>query len=41
MEVSQAKRPRELEAENAKPKKLYAESMLDNAALRDLLSKNF
>lgn len=41
MEVSEAKRLRELEAENAKLKKLYAESMLDNAALKDLLSKNF
>ena len=41
MEVSEAKRPRELELENAKLKKLYAESMLDNAALKDLLSKNF
>lgn len=41
MEVSEAKRPRELELESAKLKKLYAESMLDNAALKDLLSKNF
>lgn len=41
MEVSDAKRLRELEAENARLKKLYAESMLDNAALKDLLAKNF
>ncbi|PXX34654.1 putative transposase [Thalassospira sp. 11-3] len=41
MELSGAKRLRELEAENARLKKLYAESMLDNAALKDLLAKNF
>ena len=35
MEVSEAKRLRELEAENAKLKKLLAESMLDQAALKD------
>lgn len=32
MEVSEAKRLRELEAENARLKKLLAESALDNAA---------
>lgn len=41
MEVSEAKRLKGLEQENAKLKKLLAESMLDNAALKDLLSKNF
>jgi putative transposase len=41
MEVSDAKRLRELEAENARLKKLYAESMLDNAALKYLLAKSF
>jgi putative transposase len=41
MSVSDAKRLRALEAENAKLKKLLAESMLDAAALKDLLSKNF
>lgn len=41
MDVSEAKRLRELESENARLKKLLAESMLDNAALKDLLSKNF
>ena len=41
MEVSGLKRLRELESENTKLKKLYAESMLDNAALKEVLSKNF
>lgn len=41
LEVSDAKRLRELEAENAKLKKLLAESMLDAAALKELLAKNF
>jgi len=41
MEVSEAKRLKSLEQENSKLKKLLAESMLDNAALKDLLSKNF
>lgn len=41
MEVSEAKRLRELESENAKLKRLLAESMLDNAALKDVLSKKW
>jgi putative transposase len=41
MDVSEAKRLRTLEAENAKLKRLLAESMLDNAALKDLLSKKW
>jgi putative transposase len=41
MSVSEAKRARELESEKAKLKKLLAEAMLDNAALKDLLSKNW
>ena len=41
MEVSEAKRLRELEAENAKLKKLLAESMLDQAALKDALSRKW
>ncbi len=41
MSVGEAKRARELENENAKLKKLLAEAMLDNAALKDLLSKNW
>jgi len=36
LEVSELKRVRELEAENAKPKRMYAELALDNAAMRDL-----
>ena len=40
MEVSEAKRLRRVEDENRKLKKLLAESMLDNAALKDLLTKN-
>ena len=41
MEVSEAKRLRSLEEENAKLKRLLADTMLDNAALKDLLSKNW
>jgi len=37
--TSSAKRLRGLETENAKLKKLLAEAMLDNAALKDLLAK--
>src|SRR3954464_4736911 len=40
MEVSEAKRLKALEDEDAKLKKLLAEQMLDAAALRELLSKN-
>src|SRR5580700_6550156 len=40
MEMSDAKRLRSLEEENRKLKKLLAESMLDQAALKELLSKN-
>ena len=39
MEVSDAKRLKALEDENAKLKKLLAEAMLDTSALRELLSK--
>src|SRR6267154_1675228 len=39
MEVSDAKRLKALEDENAKLKKLLAESMLDASALRELLAK--
>ena len=39
MDVSEAKRLKQLEDENAKLKKLLAEQMLDAAALRELLSK--
>lgn len=41
MEPSDARRLRELEAENAKLKKLLAEQMLDNAMLRDVNSKKW
>lgn len=40
LEVSDARRLKALEGENAKLKKMLAEQMLDNAALKDLLSKN-
>jgi len=40
MDVSDAKRLKSLEDENARLKKLLAEQMLDAAALRELLSKN-
>src|ERR1700745_1415941 len=36
LEVSEARRLRGLETENAKLKKLLADAMLDNAALKDL-----
>src|ERR1700681_286967 len=39
MDVSEAKRLRQLEDENARLKKLLAEQMLDAAALRELLAK--
>jgi putative transposase len=38
MEVSEAKRPRELEAENLKLKRLLAESELDKAALKEIVN---
>jgi len=40
LELSDAKRLRAMEDENRRLKKLLAEAMLDNAALRDLLGKN-
>ena len=41
LEVSDAKRLKSLEDENTKLKKLLADAMLDNAALKELLSKNW
>ena len=41
LEVSEAKRLKALEDENAKLKKLLAEQMLDVAAMRELLSKKW
>ena len=40
MEVSDARRLRSLEEENARLKKLLADSMLDNAMLKEIASKN-
>lgn len=39
LEVSDVRRLRELEAENAKLKRMYAEVSLENDALKDLISK--
>jgi putative transposase len=41
MDVSEAKRLKKLADENGKLKKLLADAMLDNAALKDLLSKKW
>lgn len=41
MEASDAKKLRALEDENAKLKKLLADAMLDNAGLKDLLSRKW
>ncbi len=41
MEVSDAKRLRSLEEENAKLKRLLADAMLDVSTLKDMLGKNF
>ena len=41
MDVSEARRLKALEDENARLKKLLADSMLDNAALKDLLGKKW
>jgi putative transposase len=41
MEVSEAKRLKALEEENAKLKRLLADAMLDNAGLKDLLSRKW
>tara|TARA_Y100000296_G_scaffold87454_1_gene134722 strand:- start:7095 stop:7322 length:228 start_codon:yes stop_codon:yes gene_type:complete len=41
LEVSEARRLREPESENAKLKRLLADAMLDQAALKDLLAKKF
>ena len=41
MTVSEAKRLRELEAENARLKKLLAESMLENEITREALRKKW
>ena len=41
LDVSEARRLRQLQDENSKLKKLLADAMLDNAALKDLLSKKW
>lgn len=41
MEVSEAKRLRELEAENARLKRLLADTMLEKTALEDVLQKKW
>ena len=41
MDVSEAKRLRQLEEENAKLKRIVADLTLDNVALKDVLSKNW
>jgi putative transposase len=41
LEVSEARRLRALEDENGRLKRLLADAMLDNAGLKDLLSKKW
>ena len=41
MEVSDARRLKTLESENAKLKKMLAEQMMDVATLKEMLGKNF
>lgn len=41
MTVSDAQKLRTLEQENGRLKRLLAEAMLDNAALKDLATKNY
>ena len=41
MEVSEARRLKALEDENAKLKRLLADAMLDVSTLREMLGKNF
>jgi putative transposase len=41
LDVSEARRLKAIEAENARLKKLLAEAMLDNAMLKDLTTKKW
>ena len=41
LEVSQARKLKALEEENARLKKLLAESLIDASTLREMLTKNF
>ena len=39
MQASDLKRPKEMEAEPSKPKRLYADLSMENDALKDLIEK--
>ncbi len=41
MDATEAKRLRELEAENAKLKRIVADQMLDMTSMKELLAKNW
>ena len=41
IDISEARRLKALEEENTKLKRLYAEAMLDNAGLKELLAKKW
>ena len=41
MTVSELKRVKELEAENARLKRMYADMALENAAIKDVLSRKW
>lgn len=41
VQVSEFTRLRELEAENAKLKRMYADLVLENAAIKDVLNRKF
>ncbi|WP_420798326.1 transposase [Meridianimarinicoccus roseus] len=41
MDASEARRLRELEAENAKLKRIVADQMLDMTSMKELLAKNW
>ncbi len=41
MDVSEAKRLKALEDENSKLKRLLADALLDNAALKDVVSRKW
>ncbi len=41
IEVSELQRLRELEAENTKLKRMYADLALENAAIKDVLNRKF
>lgn len=41
MGINELKRVKELEAENAKLKRMYAEMAIDNMALKDIIEKKF